>query len=429
MSALRFGRYPAACLGCDSSIFRRRSVKASARPRHLSSGWPSYESVEAVGAVEATRDADTPRRWSAASLAAAARFRAALAPRCDAFGQESAAAHERKRSREWQRPLVRRRAMGIPTVSARSLAPPSPRRSLLAPAAAEFAPAVESFDEGVGEPVTAYAEQPTIEPPSFTAAPDYVEPPRDERICRSGSDSFAPEPPFTPEPPVASATAVASGANVRSLSLRLFRSRNSRRLRWNGSQRTKKRHRRRCRRAGRVRSLGGRRAGDVRCAGASRSDRCEEQPAFTAPEPVTASAAPVVEDSEPIGQGQPVPYLTPAPTAEAAAELETPREPIAPIAPIAAAGVGLAGIGALRHSVAPLPAPEVVSQEPTAQQPTTPVNMPQPTQPTPAPVIRTGPQGPSAPSGGAAPQATRSRRCSSRPPRRKEPAACTPLCN
>ena len=117
-------------------------------------------------------------------------------------------------------------------------------------------------------------------------------------------------------------------------------------------------------------------------------------------------AAPPVEfsqpDSEPVGQGQPVPFLTPAPIAESA-ELEPPAKK-GFFASLAAATSGLAGIGALRHSVDnPSVDSNTVTTEPTAQQPTTPAIM---TQPTPAPVIRTAP--PSAPTAqtGAAPQST-----------------------
>ncbi|MGI8435444.1 MAG: tetratricopeptide repeat protein, partial [Chthoniobacterales bacterium] len=116
-------------------------------------------------------------------------------------------------------------------------------------------------------------------------------------------------------------------------------------------------------------------------------------PAFEA-EPVMAEApaAPVEqieEDLEPVGQGQPVPYLTAAElgeTAPAQPTSETPRREL-----FAALGAGLAGLGALRHSVSPSSASPDVSDEPTAQQTTTPEIMPQTTQPTPA--IRTAPQG------------------------------------
>ena len=83
------------------------------------------------------------------------------------------------------------------------------------------------------------------------------------------------------------------------------------------------------------------------------------------------------EDFEPVGQGQPIPYLTPAP----AAEISQPEPETTWEQPAAAAalGAGLAGIGALRHSVDPSPALEAVSNEPMAQQPTTPATMPQPT--------------------------------------------------
>src|SRR3954468_4343841 len=55
-------------------------------------------------------------------------------------------------------------------------------------------------------------------------------------------------------------------------------------------------------------------------------------------------------------------------------------------------GTTMAGVGALRHSVeSPSFAPQVISSEPLAQQPTTPATMPQPNQPTPAPSIRPAP--------------------------------------
>jgi len=111
---------------------------------------------------------------------------------------------------------------------------------------------------------------------------------------------------------------------------------------------------------------------------------------------VSSSATPGEESFEPVGQGQPVPYLTPAPVAETS---QPPPE--TSWAPALAVATGLAGIGALRHSVSPSADPEVVSSEPAAEQPTTQVTMPQPIQPTPAPAIRTAP---SSPMPGAAPQ-------------------------
>ncbi len=120
------------------------------------------------------------------------------------------------------------------------------------------------------------------------------------------------------------------------------------------------------------------------------------------PEPFEEPVAAVEEISEPIGQGAPIPFLAPV---EAAAEpvVET-EKPLSIFARAKAATAALAGIGALRHSVETSPAPSsVVSSEPAAQQPTTPVvTMPQPT-PTPSPVIRTGPTSPMA---GGAPQAS-----------------------
>ncbi|HEX8281484.1 MAG TPA: tetratricopeptide repeat protein [Chthoniobacterales bacterium] len=117
-----------------------------------------------------------------------------------------------------------------------------------------------------------------------------------------------------------------------------------------------------------------------------------------ADEPIAAAVASAEETSEPIGQGQPVPYLAPA-AADEAPVVETeqaePERISEQPARIAAAATALAGIGALRHSGGNAPlAPQVAPAEPAAQQSTTPATMPQPTQPTPAPVIRTGPQSP-----------------------------------
>ncbi|MBA3272339.1 MAG: tetratricopeptide repeat protein, partial [Chthoniobacterales bacterium] len=118
----------------------------------------------------------------------------------------------------------------------------------------------------------------------------------------------------------------------------------------------------------------------------------------TAPEvsmPVEMTPAPVASEpvvSEPVSQGQPVPYQSAvaaeAPTPEPAQPAAEPalEVPAAPVPPV------LAGIGALRHSVASSAAtPRITINEPTAQQPTTPATMPPPTTPTPAPVIRTEP--------------------------------------
>lgn len=95
-----------------------------------------------------------------------------------------------------------------------------------------------------------------------------------------------------------------------------------------------------------------------------------------------ASSTPAVEEFEPIGQGQPVPYLTAAP----AAEISQPEPETAWEHPAAAAafGVGLAGIAALSHSVEPPSTSETVSHEPMAQQPTTPATMSPTIQPSPA---------------------------------------------
>lgn len=114
------------------------------------------------------------------------------------------------------------------------------------------------------------------------------------------------------------------------------------------------------------------------------------------PAPVSARE----ETPEPIGQGQPIPYLTSAPPVETPAREFTQPEPEPTRERFASAG--LAGIGALRHSVGrPSPAPENVPSEPMAQQSTTPATMPTPTPTAPSPVIRTGP---TAPMAGMAPQ-------------------------
>jgi len=141
-------------------------------------------------------------------------------------------------------------------------------------------------------------------------------------------------------------------------------------------------------------------------------------PVFEAPAPVEEIAQPVAEtsvsfesvsepvviepeiapvpvaeisDSEPVAQGPPIPYQVPAfETDSPMAEITKPEPEELParVAP----GTSMAGVGALRHSVeSPSFAPQVISTEPLAQQPTTPVTMPQPNQPTPAPSIRPSP--------------------------------------
>ncbi|MDQ3626779.1 MAG: tetratricopeptide repeat protein, partial [Verrucomicrobiota bacterium] len=104
-----------------------------------------------------------------------------------------------------------------------------------------------------------------------------------------------------------------------------------------------------------------------------------EMPAEITPVAAEATAPEIEaleEPSEAIGQGQPIPYQT-APTFNESHASEAPAPPIeAPREQRRASGfIGavLAGIGALRHSVAnPPPALEVESPAPAAQQPTTP---------------------------------------------------------
>ncbi len=116
---------------------------------------------------------------------------------------------------------------------------------------------------------------------------------------------------------------------------------------------------------------------------------------------VATASAEEQEDLEPVGQGQPIHYLTPVPAAEVSQP--TPKTTWEEPAAAAALGAGLAGIGALRHSVSPSPAFEAVSNEPMAQQPTTPATMPQP-QPTPA-IRPTTPSSPTPQPAGGAPSA------------------------
>jgi len=90
-------------------------------------------------------------------------------------------------------------------------------------------------------------------------------------------------------------------------------------------------------------------------------------------EPVVAPAEISRTEIEPVAQGQPIPYQVPAFSTDLPMAEITKPEPES------------------RHSVeSPSFAPQVISTEPLAQQPTTPATMPQPIQPTPAP-IRTAP--------------------------------------
>ena len=112
-------------------------------------------------------------------------------------------------------------------------------------------------------------------------------------------------------------------------------------------------------------------------------------------EPEVAPAAPEFSVEEPVAQGPPIPYQVPAfETDSPMAEITKPEPEELPahLAQGVVAGTSMAGIGALRHSVeSPSFAPQVISTEPQAQQPTTPATMPQPNQPTPAPSIRPSP--------------------------------------
>jgi predicted Zn-dependent protease len=118
---------------------------------------------------------------------------------------------------------------------------------------------------------------------------------------------------------------------------------------------------------------------------------------------MTESSAIAESELEPVGQGQPIPYQTPATTIESSMAEITKPEPESPtVRPmeLSPADAAIAGVGAVRHSIeSPSFAPQVVSTEPSVQQSTTPATMPEPTQ-TP-PVIRTATTGAPAPSPGA----------------------------
>ena len=95
-------------------------------------------------------------------------------------------------------------------------------------------------------------------------------------------------------------------------------------------------------------------------------------------------------ETEPVAQGQPIPYQVPAFSSEPPMAEITKPEPESRPAPASP----IAGVGALRQSVeSPSFAPQVISTEPLAQQPNTPATMPLPNQPTsaPAPAIRPTP--------------------------------------
>ncbi len=110
-------------------------------------------------------------------------------------------------------------------------------------------------------------------------------------------------------------------------------------------------------------------------------------------EPVVARAAQMAEpEIEPFAQVQPIPYQVPAFDSPMAEITKPEPESPARLPEGVVAGAAIAGVGALRQSVeSPSFAPQVISTEPLAQQPTTPATMPQPIQPTPAPAIRTAP--------------------------------------
>ncbi len=126
-------------------------------------------------------------------------------------------------------------------------------------------------------------------------------------------------------------------------------------------------------------------------------------------EPEVVAAPPEFSVEEPVAQGPPIPYQVPAfETDSPMAEITKPEPEELPahLAKGVVAGTSMAGVGALRHSVeSPSFAPQVISTEPLAQQPTTPATMPQPNQPIPAPSIRPSPMTGGAPQSPAQVQA------------------------
>ena len=141
----------------------------------------------------------------------------------------------------------------------------------------------------------------------------------------------------------------------------------------------------------------------------------ELEPVFASAEPVVAAPEPVVvndfvapmhevasepvQEFEPIGQGQPVPYEVQATETKMPVAEPAPFTPFSPFShDLSAIDSGISGIGDLREREdAPLFIPPVVSTEPLAFQSTIPETMPEQTQMTNAPVIRT-------PTTGGAPQ-------------------------
>jgi hypothetical protein len=342
-----------------------------------------------------------------------------------------------------------------------------------AAAQAEPAPMMHEFEEGVGEPVPAYAEQ-TVSAPTFAEpamasgaaapmqafAPAVAEPAFAPEPTSAPQTVFAPEPSFTSESTF-SAEPCTDLSRKHSPLPRLSTSRllqSSRSWRRQGASNSSLRGRRRSRSpampepagvaeqpaTGEAESFAAAvepefaaepiaaaaepTAGEMAATAESESlgetiapaadavpmaeatsmstelqpvTAAEEGVAFDEPEPITASTEPTQEEDEPIGQGQPVPYLSAAPAAEASTPAVEPRREQSKLT--AAIGAAFAGIGALRKSSVDTPASasKIASPEPSAQQSTTPAIMAQPTQPTPAPVIR----GAQPAASGGAPQA------------------------
>ncbi len=372
-------------------VVRRRLQRASAGRAVAGARAPEFDDEESVGTVEQlvapTRLAGGPPQVSLQLRASEPALRRAVMPVGKAArlagsvhgtGSGNGFAHEGNGQGSAYAGAVNAPAENFaPTAEAAPVAEP------------EIAPVVPSFDEGVEESLEVMAEEssfvPSFSEPAMASAErtvDQFEPAISEPIFNpepafASEPQFAalepestPEPQFTaPEPIFASATAADWEETPANTVPEPVAAPAEEFTPWAAAEPVA-------------------------------ATAADEPAAMEEPEEVVSFAAPADEEFEPVGQGQPVPYLTPATSEEIATpSIETPEEPALPIAAI---GAGLAGIGALRNSGVDSPAfASNLSSEPSAQQPTTPVTMPQPIQPTPAPVIRTGPQ-PMTP--GAAPQ-------------------------
>ena len=328
-------------------MFRRRFSKTAPELETHFAGTSSFEAPEATGVVEQFAApghlAGGPPQVSLQLRASEPSLRRAVMP----LGK-SAVANGQGR--------------GIGQVA---VVAPAPFETFDAPAP-ELAPAMASFDEGVGEPVAAVVDEPLPFESDFVESSPAPEIAGDYAALETHFAEPVSEPPIEPayiaEEPVYADEAVYADEQFAEPALN--------------------------------------QSADEVAISAIEEMPGEETPAMApvmeAPVEETfavASSTSTWEDFEPIGQGQPIPYLTPTEVSQPEPET-TWEQPAA----AAAFGAGLAGIGALSHSVDPSPAFEAVSSEPADQQPTTPATM-QPTQPTPSIRPAASPQ----PGGGAQP--------------------------